>query len=112
MAKCGKVINLTLDYGADISIPMTVTGLNLAPYTQAKCHIRKDIRDSTYIELSTNNGGLVVLGQVIHFNVSSAVNKQIQDGSVYDIFIIHTSGSTKKLVQGKISIINSATRWS
>lgn len=36
MAKCGKVINITLEYGADLSLPMTVTGLGLTQYTQAK----------------------------------------------------------------------------
>lgn len=112
MAKCGKVYNLTLDYGADTSIPMTVTGLNLSNYTSAKCHIRKDIRDSNFLELSTDNGGLVILGQVIYFNVSKANNLLISDGSVYDIFLIDTSNKSKKIAQGKISIINSATRWS
>jgi hypothetical protein len=111
MAKYGKVYNLTLDYGSDTTIVMTVSGLNLADYPTAKCHIRKDIRDTSFLELSTDNGGLIILGQVIHFNVLKANSLLIADGSVYDIFLIDTSGKAKKIVQGKISVINSSTRW-
>lgn len=111
MSAKNKVNNIYLDYGADLSLPSTVTGLDLTGYTEARMSIRKTINESVLLDLTTMNNKLSIAGQVITINISNYDSKLIPDGAVYDLFVVHSSGTTIKLMQGKIQLVNSVTRW-
>ena len=112
MSVKNKVNNIYLDYGADLSLPITVTGLDLTGFTEARMSIRKTVNDeTTLLDLTTMNNKLTIVGQVITINISGVESKLIHDGSVYDLFIVNMSGTAIKLSQGKIQLIASVKRW-
>lgn len=101
---------IELHYGTTLSLPINVvSGLDLTSCT-AFLHVRPTIKDTNFIELSTANLAISIVGQQIMLNFSTVHTSTIIDGSVYDLIVVKPTGERLKLIQGKIKVTPSVTR--
>lgn len=102
--------DICVDQGADLSIPITVTGLTLTGAT-AEMDIREYTSSpSAILELSTANGKIIVSGQTITINISDTETVLFNKQYVYDLFVTTSDTKRHKILVGKIITNLSVTR--
>ena len=102
--------DICVDQGADLSIPITVTGLTLTGAT-AEMDIREYTSSpSAILELSTANGKIIVSGQTITINISDTETASFVKQYVYDLFVTTSDTKRHKILDGKIVTHLSVTR--
>jgi len=107
---CSTTTDICVDQGATLSLPITVTGLTLTSAT-AEMDIRESTASTTTVlELSTANGKISIVGQVITLNLSAAETALFTKQYVYDLFVTTQDSKKYKILNGKIVTTLSVTR--
>lgn len=102
--------DICVDQGADLSLPITVTGLSLTG-ASAEMDIRESLSSSsTVLELSTSNGKISIVGQVITVNLTDTETALFTKQYVYDLFVTTSDTKKHKILVGKIITNLSVTR--
>lgn len=109
--------NITVDQGTDWSETYTVknsndTPVNLTGYT-ARMHVRRDYdATTTLVELTTQNGRIVLGGTAgtITLSLSAAVTAGIARSGVYDIELVSAGGLVYRPLRGDFVLRREVTR--
>lgn len=113
-----QTYDITIDQGATFSFAFTWKDANgdrvdLTGYS-AKMQIREYYSSSTpVLELSTTDGSITLGGTsgVVTVTASDEATRDIAiDSGVYDIELYSPLGTTKRLIQGKVTISPEVTR--
>lgn len=103
--------DIVISKGASLSLPVTVTGYSLTG-SSAKMQIRKSYGSDVLLELSTANGKLAIVGNILTINISASDSSLLPVGSLlYDVFITAADTSKLKLMFGKVVVANSVTTF-
>ena len=103
--------DLVISKGASLSLPVTVTGYSLTS-ASAKMQIRKSYGSDVLLELSTTNGKLAIVGNILTINISASDSASLPVGNLlYDVFITAADTSKLKLMFGKVVVANSVTTF-
>jgi hypothetical protein len=102
--------DICVDQGADLSLPIAVTGLSLTG-ASAEMDIRESVSSSsTVVELSTANGKISIAGQVITVNLTDTETALFTKQYVYDLFVTTSDTKKHKILVGKVNTNLSVTR--
>ena len=102
--------NICIEQGADLSLPITVTGLTLTGAT-AEMDVRESLSSaSEFMSLSTSNGKIGIVGQVITLNFTATETTSFTKQYVYDLFVTTSDTKKHKILKGKILVTLSVTR--
>lgn len=109
--------SLTIDQGSTFIQPLRVrhedkSYRDFTGYT-ARMHIRAGIDAADpLIELTTENGRILIEETFIRLKISSADTTQLEptDGLVYDLEIISPDEEVERLLQGQVYISREVTR--
>lgn len=103
--------DIVISKGASLSLPVTVTGYSLTG-ASAKMQIRKSYGSDVLLELSTANGKLAIVGNILTINISASDSASLPVGNMlYDVFITAADTSKLKLMFGKVVVGNSVTTF-
>lgn len=104
-----------VDFERDFVRKVKATGLpvNYTGFT-GRMQIRSDVADKkVWLELTTENGGLVIAGAVgkVTVKITNAQASALKlEKAVYDIELISGSGVVTRFLQGRITIDPETTR--
>lgn len=102
--------NICVEQGADLSLPITVDGLDLTSAT-AEMDIRETIAStSTFMTLSTANSKITIAGQLVTLTLTAVETASFATQYVYDIFVTTSDTKKHKILKGKILVDFSVTR--
>jgi hypothetical protein len=102
--------DICVDQGADVTVHLTITGLDLTSAT-AEMDIRESISSaSTVLELSTSNGKLSISGQTLTINLTDSETVLFTKQYVYDLFVTTSDTKKHKIMMGKVIVALSVTR--
>lgn len=102
--------NICIEQGADLSLPITVAGLDLTSAT-AEMDIRETIAStSTFMTLSTTNSKITIADQLVTLTLTAAETSTFATQYVYDIFVTTSDTKKHKILKGKILVDFSVTR--
>lgn len=109
--------DLTIERGATLSLVVTYNDSSgdpndLTSYT-ARLQIRRKVSDSNFLlELSTENGGIILGGALgtITLNASAATTAELSGSGVYDLEIISSGGVVTRVIEGAVYFKDNVTR--
>jgi len=102
--------NICIEQGADLSLPITVEGLDLTGAT-AEMDVRETIAStSEFMTLSTANGKITIVGQLVTLILNATETASFATQYVYDIFITTSDTKKHKILKGKLLVDFSVTR--
>lgn len=102
--------NICIEQGADLSLPITVEGLDLAGAT-AEMDVRETVAStSEFMTLSTANGKITIVGQLVTLTLTATETASFAKQYVYDIFITTSDTKKHKILKGKLLVDFSVTR--
>ena len=107
--------NFTCEQGSTFSASITLkdsagASMSLVGYT-ARMQVRKyDSTATTYMDLSTANGALVISANVITITVPSSATASLAKSGVYDLEITSSGGIVSKVLNGEFRLAREVTR--
>ena len=103
--------DICVDQGATLSLPVTITGIDLTGAT-AKMQIRDSVTSSSVVlELNTENGKIIIDNQTVNLYFSATDTASFTKQYVYDLFVITSDENKYKVLKGNVGIDLSVTRW-
>lgn len=103
-------VDIDIDQGADVTIPILVGGLSLTS-ASAEMQARETVAStSTILSLSTTTGEITISGALISVFIDRAYTTLMTKPLVYDLFVTTQDNLKYKILRGKLIPVPSVTR--
>lgn len=108
---CSESYTIIADQGADVTIPVQVSGLGQdVTISSAIMQLRETLNSDVYLELSSTNGKILIVGSLLTISISNTETAEMNKRYMYDLFITTSDSRHIKILHGAVVPVPSVTR--
>jgi hypothetical protein len=102
----GATLRLIVTYKDPTGAPIDLTGYS------ARCQIRRSVGGSILLNLTTQNGGIILGGSAgtITLLASASTTTPLTGSGVYDLELVSSGGEVTRVLEGTVVISPNVTR--